>query len=66
MRMFAEYEIQRQTILLESGQEVLQQSLGFDVQSGKTFALRSKSDSPDYRYMPDPDLPPLTISNVCY
>ncbi|KAF9226883.1 Glutamyl-tRNA amidotransferase B subunit [Gyrodon lividus] len=48
--------------LLESGQTVPQETRGFDEAKAETFKLRSKEDSPDYRYMPDPNLPPLLLS----
>lgn len=56
------YEILRQTELLESGGKVVQQTMLFDAAIGKTAPLRSKEDSHDYRYFPEPDLRPLKIS----
>lgn len=56
------YEIVRQADVLDSGDKVLQQTMQFDAASGKTSVLRSKADSHDYRYFPDPDLRPLHIS----
>ena len=56
------YEIVRQADVLDSGGEVIQQTMQFDPASGKTSVLRSKEDSHDYRYFPDPDLRPLHIS----
>ncbi|MBX7136436.1 MAG: Asp-tRNA(Asn)/Glu-tRNA(Gln) amidotransferase subunit GatB [Oligoflexia bacterium] len=56
-----EYEIARQMSLLKSGKEVIQQTLTFDSATGATSPLRSKEESSDYRYFPDPDLPPLVI-----
>jgi Asp-tRNA(Asn)/Glu-tRNA(Gln) amidotransferase B subunit len=50
--------------LLESGQAVTQETRGFEEQKAQTFKLRSKEDAPDYRYMPDPNLPPLLIDQV--
>jgi Asp-tRNA(Asn)/Glu-tRNA(Gln) amidotransferase B subunit len=50
--------------LLESGCPVPQETRGFDENKAETFRLRSKEDSPDYRYMPDPNIPPLLISEV--
>jgi len=55
-------EVLRQTKLLESGKSVPQETRGFDEEKAETFKLRSKEDAPDYRYMPDPNLPPLLIS----
>ncbi|KAI6024517.1 Glutamyl-tRNA amidotransferase B subunit [Pisolithus marmoratus] len=48
--------------LLESGRNVAQETRGFDEDKAETFKLRSKEDSPDYKYMPDPNLPPLLLS----
>ena len=56
------YEIFRQVDVFESGGKVVQETLLFDPASGKTSAIRSKEDSHDYRYFPDPDLGPLFIS----
>ncbi len=56
------YEIERQTAVLESGQAVSQQTLGWDEAAGHTLPQRSKEDAEDYRYFPEPDLPPLLIS----
>lgn len=55
------YEILRQADLLDHGQKVVQQTMLFDAASGKTQAMRSKEESEDYRYFPDPDLLPLRI-----
>ncbi|KAI8061726.1 Aspartyl/glutamyl-tRNA amidotransferase subunit B [Gongronella butleri] len=56
-----EAEISRQIALLESGGAVVSETRGYDVVSGKTFKLRGKETTPDYRYMPEPDLPPMHI-----
>ncbi|KAJ3234304.1 hypothetical protein HDU81_001517 [Chytriomyces hyalinus] len=56
-----EFEVARQIALLESGQQVLQETMGLD-ENGHTKRLRGKEDAPDYRYMPEPDLPALIIS----
>ncbi len=58
------YETERQVQLLEAGHAVLQQTRQFDPQSGTTSALRSKEDAHDYRYFPDPDLPPVVLSEA--
>ncbi|KIM58768.1 hypothetical protein SCLCIDRAFT_127489 [Scleroderma citrinum Foug A] len=55
-------EVFRHISLLESGQAVAQETRGFDEDKAQTYRLRSKEDSPDYRYMPDPNLPPLLLS----
>ena len=57
-----EYEIARQTKLLESGEKVYQETLGWNDATGKTTGQRSKEEAKDYRYMPEPDLPPLNLS----
>ncbi len=54
-------EIARQTALLDAGQQVVQETRAFDPDSGLTRPLRSKADAHDYRYFPEPDLPPLTL-----
>lgn len=52
-------EIARQTALLESGEQVTQETLHFDPVSGRISSLRSKEEAHDYRYFPEPDLVPL-------
>ena len=56
------YEVDRQIGILESGGTVQQQTRHFDPQSGTTSALRDKEDAHDYRYFPDPDLPPVILN----
>jgi aspartyl-tRNA(Asn)/glutamyl-tRNA(Gln) amidotransferase subunit B len=56
------YEIRRQIELIEDGGKVIQQTRLYDPDTKTTRAMRSKEDSQDYRYFPDPDLPPLVIS----
>jgi aspartyl-tRNA(Asn)/glutamyl-tRNA(Gln) amidotransferase subunit B len=57
-----EYEAARQIKLLKNGQAVVQETLLFDGANGTTQPMRGKEESSDYRYFPDPDLPPLQIS----
>jgi aspartyl-tRNA(Asn)/glutamyl-tRNA(Gln) amidotransferase subunit B len=57
-----EYEIQRQLEILEEGGEIIQETRLFDPGKGITRSMRSKEDAHDYRYFPDPDLPPLRLS----
>ncbi len=56
-----EYEITRQLALLEDGNEIVQETRLFDSGKGETRSMRSKEEAHDYRYFPDPDLPPLVI-----
>jgi aspartyl-tRNA(Asn)/glutamyl-tRNA(Gln) amidotransferase subunit B len=58
-----EYEIQRQTEIYEGGGTVEQETLGFNESTGKTYSQRSKESAHDYRYFPEPDLPPLVLDN---
>lgn len=58
------YELIRHQSVIESGEKVAQETRGFDENTGKTFSQRSKEDSHDYRYFPDPDLPKLFISKI--
>jgi aspartyl-tRNA(Asn)/glutamyl-tRNA(Gln) amidotransferase subunit B len=57
-----EVEAQRQIEILESGGKIDQETRLFDPARGETRAMRSKEDAMDYRYFPDPDLPPLVVS----
>jgi len=55
------YEIERQIKIMESGGTVAQETLGWDEANGCTYTQRSKEDAHDYRYFPEPDLPPLVV-----
>ena len=58
----AEYEIARQTKILEAGEKVVQETRGWNDNTGKTTGQRSKEEAKDYRYMPEPDLPPINLN----
>jgi aspartyl-tRNA(Asn)/glutamyl-tRNA(Gln) amidotransferase subunit B len=58
------YEIERQINALENGEDVLQETRGWDENTGKTYSQRLKESSHDYRYFPEPDLPKLKISEI--
>jgi aspartyl-tRNA(Asn)/glutamyl-tRNA(Gln) amidotransferase subunit B len=57
-----EYEIKRQTKVLNEGGKISQETRLWDVDKGQTAVMRSKEEAHDYRYFPDPDLVPLTIA----
>ncbi len=59
-----EYEIERQTSLLEKGEAVVQETRGWDDSLGETYPQRSKESSHDYRYFPDPDIPKMKLSEI--
>lgn len=56
-----DFEIERQAEVIDSGGEVLQQTMTFNAASGKTILLRAKEDAHDYRYFPEPDLQPVMV-----
>jgi aspartyl-tRNA(Asn)/glutamyl-tRNA(Gln) amidotransferase subunit B len=57
-----EYEVQRHTDALERGETLRQETRGWDEEAGRTIVQRSKEEANDYRYFPEPDLPPLRPS----
>jgi aspartyl-tRNA(Asn)/glutamyl-tRNA(Gln) amidotransferase subunit B len=56
-----DYEIDRQIEALEGGGRVVQETRLWDTSSGRTYSMRSKEEAHDYRYFPEPDLPPLVV-----
>jgi aspartyl-tRNA(Asn)/glutamyl-tRNA(Gln) amidotransferase subunit B len=58
-----EYEVDRQTKVLEQGDSIVQETRLYDSNKGVTFSMRSKEEAHDYRYFPEPDLVPIEISN---
>ena len=63
MQKAIEYEIERQIAAHEAGEEVFQETRLWDEKNNKTRVMRSKEDAHDYRYFPEPDLQPLTVSS---
>jgi aspartyl-tRNA(Asn)/glutamyl-tRNA(Gln) amidotransferase subunit B len=62
VRAALQYEIERQIEILESGSRVIQESRQWSAAEGRTYSMRSKEQAHDYRYFPEPDLPPLVVS----
>ena len=58
-----EYESARQIKAVESGEELFQETRGYSQDAKKTYSMRSKEDAADYRYLPDPDLMPIVITD---
>jgi len=57
-----EYEIDRQIAALEAGEPIVQETRLWNERVSRTYSMRSKEEAHDYRYFPEPDLPPLTVS----
>ncbi|HEU4383160.1 MAG TPA: Asp-tRNA(Asn)/Glu-tRNA(Gln) amidotransferase subunit GatB [Anaeromyxobacteraceae bacterium] len=64
LKQAIEYEVRRQVEVLESGGAVEQETRLFDPQRGETRSMRSKEEAHDYRYFPEPDLPPLLVDQA--
>jgi aspartyl-tRNA(Asn)/glutamyl-tRNA(Gln) amidotransferase subunit B len=62
IRSALEYEIERQVELIESGGRVAQETRLWNANEGRTYSMRSKEQAHDYRYFPEPDLPPLLVT----
>jgi aspartyl-tRNA(Asn)/glutamyl-tRNA(Gln) amidotransferase subunit B len=62
IRAALEYEIERQIEVVESGGRVMQETRLWNANEGRTYSMRSKEQAHDYRYFPEPDLPPLIVS----
>ncbi|MGH9604533.1 MAG: Asp-tRNA(Asn)/Glu-tRNA(Gln) amidotransferase subunit GatB [Terracidiphilus sp.] len=62
IRAALEYEIERQVETIESGGRVVQETRLWNANEGRTYSMRSKEQAHDYRYFPEPDLPPLIVS----
>jgi aspartyl-tRNA(Asn)/glutamyl-tRNA(Gln) amidotransferase subunit B len=58
------FEIERQAVALDAGEVLTQDTRGWDDNRGVTYVMRSKEDSHDYRYFPEPDLPPLRVDQA--
>ena len=61
IRSALEYEIERQIEVIESGGRVVQETRLWNAVEGRTYSMRSKEQAHDYRYFPEPDLPPLIV-----
>src|SRR6202522_3232496 len=61
IRSALEYEIERQVEVIESGGRVTQETRLWNANEGRTYSMRSKEQAHDYRYFPEPDLPPLVV-----
>ncbi|HLY41427.1 MAG TPA: Asp-tRNA(Asn)/Glu-tRNA(Gln) amidotransferase subunit GatB [Terracidiphilus sp.] len=63
IRAALQYEIERQVEVIESGSRVIQETRLWNANEGRTYSMRSKEQAHDYRYFPEPDLPPLVLTS---
>ena len=63
MKRSLEYEMERQVEILERGEVPAQETRGYDPDKGETFVQREKEEAHDYRYFPEPDIPPIDLSS---
>ncbi|HSF25189.1 MAG TPA: Asp-tRNA(Asn)/Glu-tRNA(Gln) amidotransferase subunit GatB [Blastocatellia bacterium] len=59
-----DYEVARQISVIEAGEEVVQETRLWNEREAKTYSMRSKEEAHDYRYFPEPDLPPLVVDQT--
>jgi aspartyl-tRNA(Asn)/glutamyl-tRNA(Gln) amidotransferase subunit B len=64
LRQAIDYEVRRQVELIEAGGKVEQETRLFDPDRGETRSMRSKEEAHDYRYFPEPDLPPVVVDDA--
>ena len=63
VKLSLDYEIQRQATTLDDGERIVQETRLWDANRNLTYTMRSKEEAHDYRYFPEPDLPPMEIGN---
>lgn len=64
IRKAIEFEIERMTLMLDNNEKIIQQTRSFNASNDTTFAIREKEEANDYRYLPEPDLSPLNLSDA--
>ena len=62
VKLAIEYEIKRQTKMLNNGEEIIQETRGFSEENLNTYSMRSKADAIDYKYFQEPNIPPIKIT----